>query len=373
MNRVMIAAAGTGGHVFPALAVAEKLREYGWEVVWLGTTEQRIESRVVPAAGFTLEQIDMQGVRGHGVLRKLLTPWRLLRAMLQCRKLLRKHRSQLLISFGGYVCGPAGLAARMINVPLLVHEQNAVAGMTNKLLAHFAQHIMVGFAAAKKQFPQAEITGNPLRADWLQELTPPPAAQLPLRVLVVGGSLGAQALNQAVPAAMAKLSERLTIPIRVQHQCGTGREKDVKRAYQAQFKGLEHQVSVAIHEFIEDMHRAYTRADVVICRAGALTVSELSVLGTPAIFVPLPSAVDDHQTANAKELVNAGAARLLPQDQLMQVDPLVEELEALLSNESLRTEMRVNAAKIARVNATEAVVNQCELWANPETLIAGHK
>ncbi|RWU11132.1 undecaprenyldiphospho-muramoylpentapeptide beta-N-acetylglucosaminyltransferase [Pseudidiomarina gelatinasegens] len=366
MNRIMIAAAGTGGHVFPALAVAEQLRSYGWEVVWLGTTEQRLESKVVPAAGFKLEQITMQGMRGHGVMRKLGTPWRLFKAFLQCRKLLKRHRSQLLLTFGGYVCGPAGLAARSLSVPLLVHEQNAVAGLTNKLLARFAQHVMLGFGAAKKQLPMAEITGNPLRANWsAKEVATSTDGKL--KLLIVGGSLGAQALNEAVPAAIAQLDAALQKNLIVQHQCGQGREAAVKAAYGPVT------AQVQVEEFITDMHRAYSSADIVICRAGALTVAELAVVGTPAIFVPLPHAVDDHQTANARELVEAGAARLLPQSELVQIEPLVQVLNELLRDEEMRRAMQKHAAQAAYPNATEAVVNQCERWANPEKLTVGIK
>ncbi|KFZ31235.1 hypothetical protein IDSA_00410 [Pseudidiomarina salinarum] len=364
MNRILIAAAGTGGHVFPALAVAERLRRYGWQVVWLGTTEQRLEARIVPAAGFTLEQIDMRGMRGHGVVRKLLAPWQLFRAFLQCRKLLRQHRSQLVLTFGGYVCGPAGLAARWCGIPLLVHEQNAVAGLTNKLLARVASHTMVGFAAARQQLHNAEVTGNPLREDWLSEIIDEPTTEQPFTVLVVGGSLGAQALNEAVPEAVGQLNNKAQL--KIIHQCGTGRIADVEQAYQ---RACIEQVQVV--EFIEAMHYAYQQADVVICRAGALTVSELAVVGTPAIFVPLPHAVDDHQTANARELVNAGAAYLLPQSELKSVKPLTRLLGELRSQPELRLQLRQNAAKAARPDATEAVVSQCERWANAEQSKAG--
>lgn len=366
MNRIMIAAAGTGGHVFPALAVAEQLRSYGWEVVWLGTTELRLESKVVPDAGFKLEQIAMQGMRGHGLMRKLATPWRLLKAFLQCRKLLKRHHSQLLLTFGGYVCGPAGLAARSLGVPLLVHEQNAVAGLTNKLLARFAQHVMLGFGAAKQQLPTAEITGNPLRANWLTKKITAPTSEK-LQVLIVGGSLGAQALNEAVPAAIGRLDATLQQNLVVQHQCGQGRVAAVTAAYEPVT------ASVQVEEFITDMHSAYSNADIVICRAGALTVAELAVVGTPAIFVPLPHAVDDHQTANARELVQADAARLLPQSELVQIEPLVQLLNELLRDEKTRMAMQKHAAQAAYPNATEAVVSQCERWANPEKLTVGSK
>lgn len=362
MNRILIAAAGTGGHVFPALAVAEQLRSYGWHVVWLGTDEGRLESRVVPAAGFALQTVAMQGIRGHGVLRKLLLPITLLKAFWQCRKLLAAERIQLVLTFGGYVCAPAGLAAKWCGIPLLVHEQNAVVGLTNKLLARLASHVMLGFAAARQQLPRAEVTGNPLRAQWLTTM-PAPANDIP-KLLVVGGSLGAQALNQAVPQALAQLAGHQPdkkLALQVLHQCGRDRVAQVREAY-AQ-AGLD---KVEVVEFIDAMHQAYSEADVVICRAGALTVAELALVGTPAIFVPLPQAVDDHQTANARALVDVEAGYLLPQAQLLQLQPLLRLLQPLLADADKRAVMRANAARVARADATAAVVNQCERWANPE-------
>lgn len=367
MNKVIIAAAGTGGHVFPALAVAEQLRDYGWQVIWLGTTEQRLESRVVPAAGFPLEQIEMQGLRGHGLLRKFAMPWRLWRASRACKKLFVQHKIQLVVTFGGYVCAPAGIAARLSGIPLLVHEQNAVAGMTNKLLARIAQHTMAGFAAAKQQLPAAEITGNPLRSAWQQ---PSPVSEhSSLRILVVGGSLGAQALNQAVPAVLQQLQERLQNSskreLEVVHQCGAGRYDDLTQVYQSL-----HMSNVSVVEFIEDMHQAYSQADIVICRAGALTVAELAVVGRVAIFVPLPHAVDDHQTANARELVRAGAAMLLPQSELRKQAPLLQQLLQLADAE-VRLAMQVRAQAAAFPHATAAVVANCERWVNPKQLPGG--
>lgn len=353
MSHIVIAAAGTGGHVFPALAVAEELRARGHEITWLGTTEQRLEARVVPATGFELEQISMQGLRGHGVLRKLTMPLRMMKAIGQCRKVYRRHHTALVVSFGGYVCGPAGLAAKAAGIPLLVHEQNAVAGMTNKLLARFAQHVMVGFAGAQQQLPGAEVVGNPLRADWAT--TPERAAHERVRLLVVGGSLGAQALNQAVPQAVQQLAQ--VAELEVLHQCGQGRAQEVEQAYAD--SGV---AQLQVVEFIEAMHQAYAEADMVICRAGALTVSELAVVGTPAIFVPLPHAVDDHQTANARELADVGAAVVMPQPQLQQITPLVELLQQWLTQPRQLEQMRAQAAKAARPNATQAVVERCEQW-----------
>lgn len=353
MSHIVIAAAGTGGHVFPALAVAEELRARGHEITWLGTTEQRLEARVVPAAGFELEQISMQGLRGHGLLRKLMMPLRMMKAIGQCRKVYRRRKTALVVSFGGYVCGPAGLAAKAAGIPLLVHEQNAVAGMTNKMLARFAQHVMVGFAGAQQQLPGAEVVGNPLRADWAK--TAERAAHDKIRLLVVGGSLGAQALNQAVPQAIQQLTQ--VAELEVLHQCGQGRVQEVEQAYAD--SGV---AQLQVVEFIDAMHQAYAEADVVICRAGALTVSELAVVGTPAVFVPLPHAVDDHQTANARELADVGAAVVMPQPQLQQITPLVELLEQWLAQPRQLEQMRAQAAKAARPNATQAVVERCEQW-----------
>lgn len=367
MKRILIAAAGTGGHVFPALAVAEQLRSDGWQVIWLGTDEGRLESRVVPAAGFELQSITMQGVRGHGLVRKLLLPLRLIKAFWQCRTILRQQRIQLVLTFGGYVCAPAGLAAKWCALPLLVHEQNAVVGLTNKLLARLANHVMLGFAAAQKQLPLAEVTGNPLRAEW--SAPAPAAANAVPHLLVVGGSLGASALNQALPQALAQLSGTTAaakLPLTVLHQCGKDQVQPVRSAYAE--AGVE---QVEVVEFIDAMHSAYAAADVVICRAGALTIAELAVLGRPAILVPLPHAVDDHQTANANTLVAAGAAYLLPQAELLQIQPLVQLLQQLLGDADQRALMRANAALAARADATAAVVKQCQHWVVPAATQTG--
>lgn len=367
MRTVLIAAAGTGGHVFPALAVAEQLRDFGWRVIWLGTDEGRLESRVVPAAGFELQTITMQGLRGKGLARKVSLPWTLWQATRAAKKILQAQQVQLVLSFGGYVCAPAGLAARWLGVPLLVHEQNAIAGLTNRLLARLATHTMVGFAAARQQLPQAEVTGNPLRREWQQAATNTNSGtSKSLRILVVGGSLGAQALNQHVPAVLAQLAERLKQPLAVTHQCGRERAAEVRDRYQA--LALE---QVQVTEFIDDMHSAYNAADIVICRAGALTVAELAMLGKVAVFVPLPHAVDDHQTANARELVRAGAAMLLPQTELQQQAPLLQQL-LQLSEPSVRHEMQQRAQAAAFPQATQRVVENCERYANPEQMKAGH-
>ncbi|MEX1222816.1 MAG: undecaprenyldiphospho-muramoylpentapeptide beta-N-acetylglucosaminyltransferase [Idiomarina sp.] len=364
MKQIMIAAAGTGGHVFPALAVAEQLRTQGWQVQWLGTTEQRLEARVVPAANFTLHQLSVQGLRGHGLARKLLAPVRLLGAVWQSIKLLRAQQAQLVLTFGGYVSGPAGVAARLLGIPLLVHEQNAVPGLTTRLLSRFAQQVMLGFGSAKSYLPDAVVTGNPLRnsvlaAQGKYHREHGSTAQQSLRILVVGGSLGARALNEIVPVALQTL--QLSHTLDIMHQCGKGNQDTVTAAYAA---GQLNQVEVI--EFIDNVEHAYAEADLVICRSGALTVAEIAAVGVPALFVPLPHAVDDHQTANAQELVQAGAAQIIPQAQLELC--LVKELQALLQQpEQLRT-MAQAAQQAAWVDATDNVVAQCERWIkNPAT------
>lgn len=363
MKRMMIAAAGTGGHVFPALAVAEQLRTQGWQVEWLGTTEQRLEARVVPAANFKLHQLSVQGLRGHGLVRKLVAPLRLLSAVWQCRKLLRAQQTQVVLTFGGYVSGPTGVAARLLGIPLLVHEQNAIPGLTTRLLSRFAHEVMVGFASATSYLPNAVVTGNPLRAGVLAAQgkyhRDPPATPQSLRILVVGGSLGARVLNKVAPVALQTV--QLDYPLDIIHQCGKGNVDTVTAAYAS---GKPNQVEVI--EFIDNMEHAYAEADLVICRAGALTVAEIAAVGVPALFVPLPHAVDDHQTANAQELVRAGAAEVIPQAQLEL--RLVKELQALLQQpQQLRT-MAQAAQQAAWVDATDNVVSACERWIkNPAT------
>lgn len=369
MKRLLIAAAGTGGHVFPALAVALELRARGWEVLWLGTSEGRLESKVVPAAGFELLSLPVQGLRGHGLLRKLQAPWQLLRAWWQCRQWLRERQVQLVLGFGGYVAGPVGVAARSLGIPLLCHEQNARAGLTNRQLQRFAQAQFVGFAGALRDLPKAEVVGNPLRAEVLavaaQARTKQPQAvsvSQPLQLLVVGGSLGARALNEQVPLALAKLAAQ-GIAMQVVHQCGQHQLSTVQAAYQQ--AGLS---AVTVVEFIDDMASAYAAADLVICRAGALTVAEIAAIGVAAIFVPLPHAVDDHQTANAESLVSVGAAKLVPQGTHV-IDfneRLTATIEALLSRPERLQQMAAAARQAAHLNATAAVVEAVEQWSHYE-------
>lgn len=308
--RVLIMAGGTGGHVFPGLAVAAELRAHGHDVTWLGTP-RGVENRAVPAAGLALERIAISGLRGKGVLTLLAAPVHLLRALWQALTVLRRLRPGVVLGMGGFVCGPGGLAAWLLRVPLCIHEQNSVAGLTNRLLSRPARRVMLAFPDALPKSGKVHVTGNPVRA----ELTslPLPEQRLrredtTLRILVLGGSQGARRLNQMVPPALARLQTNLTIQVR--HQSGDQGCEQVAGAY------ADAGIDARVQEFIDDMAAAYGWADLVICRAGALTIAELTAAGLGAILVPFPYAVDDHQTINAGWLCERGGAVLVPDSQL---------------------------------------------------------
>lgn len=350
MNKhLLVMAGGTGGHVFPALAVADYLRERGWQVSWLGT-RGRLEERVVPAAGIDLHYIDVQGVRGHGVLRKVFAPVKILRSIMQARRIIKTLQPDVVLGMGGYAAGPGGVAARLSGIPLLLHEQNAAAGLTNRLLSRIANRILVAFAGPFAK--RAEVVGNPIRADFVHADVAPRKPDSPLKLLVVGGSLGARVLNQQVPDGLAQCHGSW----QVRHQCGQGGYEETLARYQQH--GL---CDVEVLPFIDDIADHYRWADLVICRAGALTVSELAAVGVASVLVPLPHAVDDHQSKNARQLSEVGAGVLLPQAELTG-----EALAALLSRFAEQPQqlqqMAVAAQRIARLDATERVAAVvCEL------------
>jgi UDP-N-acetylglucosamine--N-acetylmuramyl-(pentapeptide) pyrophosphoryl-undecaprenol N-acetylglucosamine transferase len=349
--RVTIMAGGTGGHVFPALAVAQELRSRGWDVSWLGAADS-FESHVVPGAGFELDVIQAFRLRGQGLLDRLIAPLRLLRAMLQAWRVLMRRRPQLVLGMGGFVTGPGGLVSRIAGVPLVIHEQNAVPGMTNRWLARLARGVLEAFPGSFPATRGARAVGNPLR-DEITRLPPPEVAPAdrPLHLLVLGGSLGAQALNETVPAAIAVLSQ--TLRPQVRHQAGRGKADPARQAYLA--GGIDAEVS----EFVDDMAAAYAWADLVVCRAGALTVSELMAAGVASLLVPFPYAVDDHQTINAGYLTQAGAGILLPQSTLTPTR-LADEIDALSRHRERLFEMSRRAYELARRDATRAVADACE-------------
>ena len=303
----LVMAGGTGGHIFPGLAVAQALRAQGWQVHWLGAPAS-MESRLVPPRGFAFEAITFSGVRGKGVATLALLPVRLLRACWQSLQVLARVRPDVVLGFGGYISLPGGLMAWLRRTPLVLHEQNSVAGAANKVLARLARRVFCAFPQA---LVGAQHVGNPLRAEFLQQALPEQrfAARCgPLQILVLGGSLGAQALNQIVPQALAQLgaAER---PV-VVHQSGEQHIEALRNAY------AQAGVQAELTPFIDDTASAMARADLVICRAGASTVTEIAAVGAAALFVPFPAAVDDHQTHNARFLADQGAAWLMPQSTL---------------------------------------------------------
>lgn len=351
----LVMAGGTGGHIFPALAVAEALRERGWRVVWLGNAEA-MESRLVPPRGFEFVSLGFGALRGKGMGRKLKLPFSLAVAIARALRLLGEVRPGVVLGMGGYVSFPGAVAARLRGIPLVVHEQNAVAGLANRVLARLADAVLTGFPGT---LPGGRWVGNPVRREFTT--VPPPEVRFagrqgPLRLLVVGGSLGAKALNEAVPAALAQLAPHER-PV-VTHQSGSAHFAALEQAY------AHHGVEGRLLPFIEDMGAALAEADLVVSRAGAMTVAELAAVGVGALLVPFPHAVDDHQTANARFLVDGGAARLLPQSGLTPAG--LAELLRGLDRERCR-QMALAARALARPEATEALADELERLAKDGT------
>lgn len=348
---VLIAAGGTGGHVFPALAVAEVLRERAVPVVWLGT-RAGLEARVVPAAGIELEWLEVGGLRGKGLATRLRAPFTLARACWQAWRVLRRRRPRALLGMGGFVAGPGGLVARAARVPLVVHEQNAAAGLTNRVLARFATRVLEAMPGTFPAARRAVATGNPVRAGIAA--LPAPEERFAgrtgaPRVLVLGGSQGARALNERLPEALARLPADLR-PV-VHHQCGARHIETARAAYAG--AGVDAEVT----PFIEDMAAAYAEADLVVGRAGAMSVWELAAAGVGALLVPFPHAVDDHQTKNARWLADAGAATVVQEHEL-DAERLAGELRTLLGDREGLLERARRARGLARADAAVAVADQ---------------
>ncbi|MCF7222061.1 undecaprenyldiphospho-muramoylpentapeptide beta-N-acetylglucosaminyltransferase [Marilutibacter chinensis] len=348
VHPVMILAGGTGGHIFPGLAVAHALRGRGVPVLWLGA-DGGMETRLVPQHDIPIDTIAVRGVRGKGRLTKLAAPFRLIVAVRAAYQTLRERQPRAVISFGGYAAGPGGLAARLLGIPLFVHEQNRAPGLTNRVLARMAQRVLTGFPDT---FPalQETVVGNPVREE-IAAVAPPEARYQgrsgPLRLLVLGGSQGARALNEAVPKAVAML--RNVVEFEIRHQCGEKMRAEAEQAY------ADAKVEASIEPFIADMADAYAWADVVVCRAGALTLAELCAVGTACILVPFPQAVDDHQTKNAEFLQVRGAAQVLPQGETL-YQRLSATLEILDQRIDLQR-MAVCARALARPDAAERVAD----------------
>jgi UDP-N-acetylglucosamine--N-acetylmuramyl-(pentapeptide) pyrophosphoryl-undecaprenol N-acetylglucosamine transferase len=350
--RILIMAGGTGGHVFPALSLAAALRNHGCELTWLGT-RSGIESRLVPAAGIAIEYLDIGGLRGKGWSSWLRAPWRLLRSLWAAYRLIWRLRPGVVVGLGGYATGPGGLAAWLCRRPLLIHEQNAVAGMTNRLLARFASGVYEAFPHSFPPGVKTHVIGNPVRAEFFELPAPTlryAARENAIQILVIGGSQGAAKLNSIVPDALARVDEQVSL--RVRHQSGT-RELESTRAHYAKL-GL----SAEVIPFIDDVVQAYSEADILICRAGALTVSEVAAAGIAAIFVPLAVAVDDHQTRNAQMLERVGAALILPESAL-NAEHLAHLMTPLTANRAALAQMGLRARQCANPHATESLMKAC--------------
>jgi UDP-N-acetylglucosamine--N-acetylmuramyl-(pentapeptide) pyrophosphoryl-undecaprenol N-acetylglucosamine transferase len=350
-KRIVIMAGGTGGHVFPALAVAEFLKELGWQVSWLGT-HKGIESRVVPENGIEIDWLSIAGIRGKSLAAKLAAIVILFKACVQANKILRKRKPDVVLGMGGYVAGPGGLMARLLGIPLVIHEQNRIPGTTNRLLARISNQVLQAFPNSFSMNVNAKHTGNPLRKRFIsaseQERR---QIEKEVNILIVGGSQGAQILNNIVPEAIAEFMaiNNTSSSIKIMHQTGDAQISQVKTRYDAL------SIQAKTFAFIEDMVAAYQWADLVICRAGAMTVSEVSAMGLPAIFIPLPTAIDDHQTANARYLTDNGAALLLVQSDLNS-EKLAEYIIEILKNAS---KMGIATQRLARLDATSLVASYC--------------
>ncbi len=348
--KILIVSGGTGGHIIPALAVARALLARGIQVHWLGS-QQGLEQKLVVAAGIPLHSISVQGVRGKGLKGLLLAPWRMLRASFEASRIMRREKPSLVMGFGGFVSAPGGVAAKLLRIPLVIQEQNALAGMTNRYLAPWSKLIFQAFPDTFAARYHPLTTGNPVRAEICQ--IPPPEQRYQqregsLRVLILGGSQGALVLNQIVAEALSLLPPAQQP--RIWHMTGTKAVAEVTEFYQV--RGIDAKVA----EFIDDMASAYAWADLVISRAGALTVSELAVAGVPSILIPFPHAVDDHQTKNANYLVAAGAAVLLPQS-LLSVASLMTLLTELTDRQRL-LQMAQAARQFGKPQATEEILSK---------------
>jgi len=342
-KRLMVMAGGTGGHVFPGLAVAKKLQQQGWDIRWLGTAD-RMEADLVPKHGIDIDFIRVKGLRGQGIARLVKAPFQIINAILQARRHMKAWQPDAVLGMGGYVSGPGGIAAWLQGIPVILHEQNAVAGLTNQWLSKIASRVFQAFNGA---FPNAPVVGNPVRTDVVE--LPEPNQRLaersgPIRVLVMGGSQGARILNQTLPEVMAKLGEGYE----VRHQAGKDNQAEVEQAYQvAGAKNFQ------VTEFIDDVAQAYAWADLLVCRSGALTVSEVSAAGVAAIFIPFMHK-DRQQALNADHLVECGAAKMIEQPQLT-VEKLSQTIAQLERTQLL--DMANKARQAAKLDADQVVAD----------------
>lgn len=349
-KNVLFMAGGTGGHVNPGIAVAKELEKRGYQIHWLGT-RTGIEARLVPASGFSLHFLRVKGVRGRGLMKKILAPLSMFMAVVQAIKIIRKVRPKFVVGFGGYVAAPGGVAAYLLRLPLIVHEQNAVAGATNKILSKFADKVLIAFPTT---MPKGVVTGNPVREEMRQ--VPPPSVRFEnrtgaLRVLVFGGSLGASGINKIVPKSLGLA--RSEIDLIVKHQTGKNDVLLVQDEYEKSGQNIE------VLEFIDDMAGALEWADFVICRSGALTVSEMATVGLGAIYIPFPYAVDDHQTKNAEYICHAGGGYIL-QESDAEPGVLAKLIIESFSDRKKLLDMATKAMSRAVPDTEKIVANMCE-------------
>ena len=351
MTTIMIMAGGTGGHVFPALAVAEVLTQRGVTVTWMGTAKG-IEAGLVPEAGYPLTEISVQGLRGNGAMGWLTAPFKLVKAVIEAMTALKKNKADLVLGLGGFASGPGGVAAWLLRKPIVIHEQNAIPGLTNKLLAGLANRVLQGFPNSFKASRQAEWVGNPVRASIaaIAEPTQKSTASQDINLLVLGGSLGAKSLNETLPEALALIGQ--TRSFAVKHQCGQKHLENCEHHYQ------QANVRAEITAFIGDMATTYDWADIVVCRAGALTIAEISAAGVPSILVPYPYAVDDHQTHNASALLKVGAAVLIDESELT-APLLADKIIELTSNNDKLFTMAKAAKTQAKPEAASTIADIC--------------
>jgi UDP-N-acetylglucosamine--N-acetylmuramyl-(pentapeptide) pyrophosphoryl-undecaprenol N-acetylglucosamine transferase len=349
----MVMAGGTGGHVFPALAVAKYLRSQGENIVWMGT-RSGIEARLVPQAGIPVEWLKVQGIRGKGGLALAMAPFKLMRACWQALTILRRNKPRAVLGMGGFAAGPGGLMAWLMQIPLVIHEQNAVIGLTNRILSHIACISFFAFPRAAEGVKRSMVVGNPVRDELLTIL--PPQQRLaqrdsaaPINILVIGGSLGARTLNRVLPEALSSIEPGKRPQVR--HQCGAKHLQECKQYY------LQYGVDAQVHDFIDDMKSVYEWADLVVCRAGAMTVAELTAVGVASILVPFPYAVDDHQYYNAEYLSTAAAARRVRE---VDFNPswLADTLRQFIDNRKALFDMACNARALSLSDSTQRIATQ---------------
>jgi len=387
-KKVLMMAGGTGGHIFPALAIAEEMRQRHLQIIWLGT-RNGMENRLVPENNYPIEYIDITGLRGKGLFSLLSIPYKLSRALIQTFLIFRRIKPDLTVGMGGFVSGPGGLVSWIMGKPLVIHEQNAVSGLSNNLLSIIAQQCLCafpdayrGFFTAKlfkrtKENTHCKVTGNPFRKEILalneHRNKKPNKAIETIKVLIIGGSLGAQKINEIVPQAIQKLQTKAAKNnkefyknIEVKHQCGKGKAEQVKSIISGEFfqQQAEIKINYQVEEFISDMAEVYHWADLIICRSGALTISEIAVVGIASVLIPFPYAVDDHQTENAKYLSANQAAFLMPENKLT-VTSLTQIIEQC-SPEKL-DDMAAKAKKLAKPNATIDATKHCLYWLDSDT------